>query len=265
MGKRVRFITLTLPVINGCLDGYQSNLYGNGEIKLNIKDNFEFLGILWRQLYKRLREWTPMMLFTNGFIGISDLEKYYDINKWDDKFNFDYFIVKTTEGNGVIHIVTNIDYLPRDFLSELWLEIAGSERVWVNDPYKTIYGHKRNRNEKDVSNYLMSQYIGKQDDYIYSYSQNWIYKGWSKDFKEIKDECRDYDKPPICEFYGYFVFNVRWNDVYDKFYDLLLEKSKEKDKKIIQIKKPKLKIGFKDIKEQMNYFKKNEYRYLGVY
>jgi len=198
LGLNVRFLTLTTPACNG-------EALSNDEKK-------EFIQLQWRKLYGKLKK-----------------NDSYDIDE--------YFSVRTSEGNGVIHIVFTGDYIPFNYIMEEWVKINGTPFIWICDPYKKF------NDDRAVARYFVSQYVGfKQNiDFVYGFSRNWVYSGSGKDYKACKRLSHDYDREPIfINFYGEPLYYVdydrlndiwfswlenkfllnRWNDVDDMVYDL---------------------------------------------
>ena len=98
------------------------------------------------------------------------------------RYRFDYFNVKTYEGNGVLHMVWAIKseraaWIAQSWLSDEWKKIHGSPVVWVRR--MTMEGHHFKR----VGRYLVQQYLAGQSA-IARISWSWwrgslrIGKGW---------------------------------------------------------------------------------------
>lgn len=182
LGNRVRFLTLTTPACNG------ENLDNDNKRKL--------IQLLWRLLYFRIKD-----------------SVCYNIDA--------YFSVRTSEGNGVIHVVFTGDYIDFEWLQEEWVKINGSNFIWICDPYKYF------KDDKSVARYFVSQYIGvcQPDDFVYGFSHNWIYPGFIKDFKECKKCSCDYSVEPVyIDYYGYPHFKVDYVKLYDKWFDWIEDK-----------------------------------------
>lgn len=210
-GKRIRFLTLTLPACNCVVSGVQSSLYGDVHVMHDNDGKRELIQKLWRVLYMRLSRLTSGDLLAMEYIDEADVNIYYD-GCVDKKLIFDYFSVRTDEGNGVIHIVFSGDYIPFVWLMENWLDISGTNFIWINDPYKQTYNGRRVRNEYDVSMYLMSQYISiKQgNDFVYGYSHDWLYDGYCKDYVEMRKCCKNFDVDPV-NMFGIEVYPIDYN------------------------------------------------------
>lgn len=83
----------------------------------------------------------------------------------------EHFQVRTSEGNGVLHIFwawraqdgfrNRLFYVPQDWLSRQWVDIHGATNVWIG-----AVGN-RDRDTRRVSAYAMAQYVGEQSGYEY--------------------------------------------------------------------------------------------------
>ena len=87
--------------------------------------------------------------------------------------NWDYLRIRTSEGNGVLHVVTNWRYIPQRILSKEWKSIHKAPIVDIRALY---YG-------RGLKNYL-NRYLKNQG--RLSYSRNWIAKGWRTVYRTIK-------------------------------------------------------------------------------
>lgn len=92
---------------------------------------------------------------------------------------FEYFKIRTSEGNGVLHVLVVSPYIPQTWLSYNWLDIHDSPIVDIRSV--------ENR-EKQVARYIASQHLAGQDLYVRSsWSWGWVFKGFVKKWKEILD------------------------------------------------------------------------------
>jgi hypothetical protein len=86
---------------------------------------------------------------------------------------FEYWKLRTSEGNGVLHIIYSGAYIHQAWLSRIWQEIHLSHRVWLQE--------LRGRGKR-MTNYLMSHYLPAHDDYkLYtrmSWSWGWVFRGF---------------------------------------------------------------------------------------
>ena len=94
-----------------------------------------------------------------------------------------YFMVRTNEGNGVLHILfRSKQYIPRNWLIAHWSDIHKSHYVYIKEP------------PTDVAYYVVTQYVAGQGSSYQrcSWSQNWVCKGFVKQWKEILHQTRDW-------------------------------------------------------------------------
>jgi len=200
LGLRIRFLTLTLPACNAVYKpGVRSLFSGESEPLLkDLKLSKALVQVLWRILYLRLCRLTVVDLVCDGYLDVGRAEDLYG-DDWHlvDFANVPYFSVHTSEGNGVLHCVLACDYIPFEWIMENWVEIAGTCYIFINDPYSSKRRRFRRgtRSEADVAHYLMAQYVGiRQPDFVYGWSRNWVYKGFTKDYAELRRVCKDYSK-----------------------------------------------------------------------
>jgi hypothetical protein len=98
------------------------------------------------------------------------------------------FVVETSEGNGVLHLVWGIKsnravYIPQEWLSEQWEKIHGAFRVWIQ---------RMGRSKKDakrVASYMVTQYLAGQNKFErYSYSSRKLPIALGKSWNTFKKE-----------------------------------------------------------------------------
>lgn len=119
------------------------------------------------------------------------------------KFGFkpEYIRVKTSEGNGVLHIVYRGKYIPQRWLSSQWSDIHNS----------TIVDIRWIRSSKQIAGYL-TQYVSSQYGFErFSTSWNWIKRGSGKDYKIIKEGCKDLDYVCYSDEYNAVYFKIDFN------------------------------------------------------
>lgn len=144
-GNSIRFITLTSSI-------------GSADIQRHF-----------RTLQKRIKRLTPLKLVQSGYINYNSLHYYYPNCKLGQHFDFEYLKVRTSEGNGVLHIVFKGEYIPFEWLCDQWDDIH-------NSPITDIKIVKKN---KKMARYLVTQYMSGQDMFIrYSWSWGWVYRGF---------------------------------------------------------------------------------------
>jgi len=92
----------------------------------------------------------------------------------DRKFGkLEYWKLRTSEGNGVLHIIFSGSYIPHSWLTRSWQEIHDSPIVYIQ---KMRFRRKR------LVNYLMGHYLPSHDDgRLYtrmSWSWGWVFRGF---------------------------------------------------------------------------------------
>ncbi|MBA7584748.1 hypothetical protein ES708_26708 [subsurface metagenome] len=156
-GQRIRFLTLTSP-----------------------RDSTpETLSQHFRALKERIKRITPYKLAKGGWVPFGKLHSYYPGKGILERLEFRYIAIKTAEGSGggVLHILFAGDYLPRQWLSEAWLDLHGAWNVDI----RLGYG------KRGLANYAVAQYCSGQSLFVrYSWSWSWVWKGFVKDWQYIK-------------------------------------------------------------------------------
>ncbi|MBA7708000.1 hypothetical protein ES703_116887 [subsurface metagenome] len=93
------------------------------------------------------------------------------MRKWSMKM--EYWKLRTSEGNGVLHIIYAGPWIPQSWLSKSWGEIHNSPIVYIQ---KMRFKRKR------LVSYLMSHYLPAHDDGgLYtrmSWSWGWVFRGF---------------------------------------------------------------------------------------
>jgi len=93
------------------------------------------------------------------------------IRKFGSKF--DYWKLRTSEGNGVLHILYVGAWIPQSWLSWNWDEVHNSPVVWIQE---------FQRRRKKLVSYLMSHYLPAHDHGgLYtrmSWSWGWVFRGF---------------------------------------------------------------------------------------
>ena len=114
------------------------------------------------------------------------LNKLFDVMKkrilrvWE--IHISYKKVRTNEGNGVIHLVLRsknslpVDFF-RDWLRENWSEISGAYMI----SFDKIFGDIRS-----IAYYMINQYVASQGFVRCSCSDDWIFKGYAREWNNIK-------------------------------------------------------------------------------
>jgi hypothetical protein len=105
---------------------------------------------------------------------------------------FEYVCVRTSEGNGVLHILFRGGYIPRTWLKRQWEEL---HRSWNVDIRSTKRHHL---------SYVINQYMCGQDYFErYSVSMRWVHRGFVKIWKGF---CRWYYKERL-ELWDDYLYN----------------------------------------------------------
>lgn len=96
------------------------------------------------------------------------------------KKEFDYILLETAEGNGVLHIIIT-QHLSVEWLRKKWdliNEMPPDEHVQLDIRYVD--------DEKKVSRYLVSQYLGGQDQMrSWTCSRKWLWTGYRRDWMDF--------------------------------------------------------------------------------
>ena len=145
-----------------------------------------------------IKRYTPYRLMKEGYITKNKIHRYYPNKNPFDQLKFDYIKIKTTEGNGVLHIPFYGDFLPYNFLCDLFSYYSGF--AWDLDIRKIGKSPRSNEDRKKISYYVMNQYVTNQTDEYgnssyngYSTSWNWIFHGFTTWYNDFKDTHRHLD------------------------------------------------------------------------
>jgi hypothetical protein len=131
----------------------------------------------WEILRKRIKRLKPSRLMKNGWITKHQMAKLY--KNYNRLFKFDYFVVRTAEGNGVLHVLFFGDYIPYDWIKENWVEIHGAWSVSISETKTGIYS------PNSLTKYILTQYIqGQNAIEHYYFSKNWVFPGFCKTLKK---------------------------------------------------------------------------------
>jgi len=158
-GERLRFITLTSPPL---------------PLK-SISDGFS-------DLVKRIKRWTPEMLYLKWFIDKDDLSYFYRGKALGAPLKFEYLRVLTSEGpNNVIHCLYYGDYIPQQWLSCVWDAIVGAYVVDIKACQGGTYDSKK------LTSYVVTQYLsGGQTELLRtSWSAGWVVRGFVSMFRYL--------------------------------------------------------------------------------
>lgn len=106
-----------------------------------------------------------------------------------------YFCLKTSEGNGVLHIVyRGGGYIPQEWISDTWQRLHNSKIVYIEE----IDYHEGARN---IANYLIVNYLQQQKTLRMSCGWGWLWLGCCKSWANI---LRVYFCGPLRNTFGVF-------------------------------------------------------------
>lgn len=140
----------------------------------------EMLGGKWvhGSVYNRRKGWHKAVYFSNVYhLTLSSavgtdwrvINRHWETlrKRWLRAFGrFEYVKVRTTEGNGVLHVVLRFaKRIPHSWLSQSWKDIHGAVVVWVT----RLYG-----SSKAAARYLATQYCSGQAFQRLSMSYGWL-------------------------------------------------------------------------------------------
>lgn len=142
------------------------------------------------RLFQRIMSGVQFELFKGGIIRFMTLTSSKASNKYRIKENFSILVkrirrkfgkfefcrIKTPEGYGVIHLLWAGTYISQEWLSNQWFDIHNAFRVYVS----RVFG-----NGQRISNYLLG-YLGHHSEFRMSYSKNWCFQGFVREWKRIK-------------------------------------------------------------------------------
>ena len=181
--KRIRFLTLTTSDIESQLMHYNN---------LTINNDF-------RKLKQRIKRMTVAKLIKDKYIKTSDARRYYPNQPLTKQFDFEYFKVKTNEGNGVLHTLYKGQYLPYNYLVDNWQDI---HNTW--DLNIKLVNNTKN-DFKKASNYVVTHYLSNQGTTYERSSQSWQWtiRAYNKEFYKFIEKCKSqfYYNPILKRFY----------------------------------------------------------------
>jgi hypothetical protein len=178
--EKIRFLTLTTSEIQAKNQEYDIN---------NLNENI-------RRLKQRIKRLTVAKLIISGYLKTEDIRKYYPNIKLGKKFKYEYFRIRTNEGNGVAHIVYKGEFLPYVWLVDNWLDLHNSWNIDIRLIKKDF---------KKQSRYIVSQYLSNQETSYIRSSQSW---GWI-----IRAYCKEWANFLVLMHTKYF-----YNGVKQRFY-----------------------------------------------
>lgn len=95
--------------------------------------------------------------------------------------SFQYCVIKTDEGNGVLHILFDGPYIPQAWLSSTWQKLHRSKIVDI----RLVTGSMRK-----IATYLVWQYLGNQSSSRLSWSWGWVFPGFCGAWRGLKRAMR---------------------------------------------------------------------------
>ena len=100
----------------------------------------------------------------------------------------EYFKVTTTEGNGVIHLLYEGDWISEGTIIKEWNELHGSQIIYIEEQQLDTEGLL------NQACYLVTQYLSNQQNCVtrYGMTKNWVYPAFLKDWKMILVNNRQY-------------------------------------------------------------------------
>ena len=164
--EKIRFLTLTTSEIQFNNVEYDAN-------KLNESV---------RKLKQRIQRLTILQLLKDGYLTNKNKRYYYPDTKYNKKFRYEYFRIRTNEGHGVAHIIYKGEYIPYAWLVDNWQDIHNSWNVDIRLIKKDF---------KRQSRYIVSQYLANQETSFVRSSQSWdwITRAYRQEWYKFLDLC----------------------------------------------------------------------------
>jgi len=115
----------------------------------------------------------------------------------------EFFKVRTSEGNGVLHILYRGSFIPQSWLSSMWSDIHQSPNVWITEACKRHIP------------YVINQYLAGQSQFErYSSSWYWVYPGfvhmWRTFYRMFGDRCLEQWRTHLSGYPILFVYNSQY-------------------------------------------------------
>jgi hypothetical protein len=98
-------------------------------------------------------------------------------------FKMKYRKIRTSEGNGVLHIVFRGKYIPQEWLSEQWADIHKSPIVDIRSLHETRKGLT------GIVFYLIGNYLSKQSFERMSWGYSWVFPAFVRSWKSMIEKC----------------------------------------------------------------------------
>ena len=139
------------------------------------------ISVSWNQFVTELRRLTPEYLYKNGFLTSWNLSRFYKGRDLKKKIKFEYLAMKTSEGNGVLHVVTAGDFVPVSWIRPAWKRIHSVGTTWNAGIALNIKLIPKNASNEALRAYMMKQYLVGQDAYVrHDCSAGWLWRGYRK-------------------------------------------------------------------------------------
>ena len=158
-----------------------------------------------------IKRYTPHRLYKEGYINKNGLRRFYPNKNLFEGLEFEYIKIKTTEGHGVLHIPYFGDYLPYNFLCDLFSYYSGF--AWNLDIRQVGKTPNSNKDRKKLAHYVMNQYatVGQGGAYDgYSTSWNWIFRGFSKWYHQFRCDYHHLDYLEFQDIVNNFLIRKKW-------------------------------------------------------
>lgn len=211
LNYEVRFVTLTTSDLQYSKEGY---------LPTGINESF-------RKFKQIIRRTKIQDLIKNGYLRSEQIHKYYSGKKMGHKLQFDYFKITTNEGNGVLHILYKGDYIPYNYIVDIWQDIHNSKMVNIQKVKTT------KQSIKNTTFYVISQYLSNQGSSYQRSSKSWLWtiRDYFKQFNDyiIRCKARYYYNPVKNIFYK----NHKEVDIWEKWINLLLKLLKPPPKQLL--------------------------------
>jgi hypothetical protein len=182
----------------------------------NMKRDIEKSFII---LVKRIKRLSPLKLYEDEYISKRQLNLQYKNNDLSSNLSFEYLKIKTNEGSqGVLHILYFGDFLPQHWIKDNWYDITGEcKSAYISACKKGIY------DEGKLSKYCIVQYCISQSkdqtssNYVrYSWSIDWVYKGFVKDWEQLKQIHKHEEKSKVYRLWNnWLLLKFRYQRIFE--------------------------------------------------
>lgn len=196
----VRFITLTTSDLQYNKEGY---------LPSQINESF-------RKFKQIIRRTKISDLVKTGYLRSEQIRDYYPNKRLGQKIGFDYFKITTNEGNGVLHILYKGDYIPYNYLVDIWQDIHNSKMVNIQKVKTT------KKSIKNTTFYVISQYLSGQGSTYQRSSKSWCWtiRDYFKQFGDYMIRCKQRYYYNAVQ--GKYYKNKKEVNIFDKWLEYLL-------------------------------------------